>query len=267
MAITVEQARQSIQEAERMIAECDAQLKAFNQGIPQDTTAAQAEKAELEAERAKWRDAREDGFYALARAESGVPGIIGSHGDFQWLNTIDYTLNDFARLCPGAFVDRFLAVTSLDSGPPRLTPHDEAEGWRTGGKLYDWSPDDTRQDRGSGAALGPRLRSLDHLPEALQAGLDASFHEWYVFRHPSPTIDFAVFVNWMGFSLWNSTFRWLIDYFWQEVERVNPESYVSEGWTLVFVTRNAALFESVLAALSADLERKEQTPSSGPATE
>jgi len=38
--------------------------------------------------------------------------------------------------------------------------------------------------------------------------------------------------------------------FWHEMEQVDPESYLSHGNRLMFVTRNSGLFSSVLRGLS-----------------
>jgi hypothetical protein len=38
--------------------------------------------------------------------------------------------------------------------------------------------------------------------------------------------------------------------FWQEMEQAYPESYLSRGSQLIFVTRNPAYFSAVLRGLS-----------------
>jgi hypothetical protein len=88
------------------------------------------------------------------------------------------------------------------------------------------------------------------------------FDEWYIFSAESPQIDFKVFVKYDWFTLGpaqalytrsGSAFdlKRMQRLFWQELEAVQPETYLARGSRLKFVTRQPELFHRVLRGLSA----------------
>jgi hypothetical protein len=171
-----------------------------------------------------------------------MPLTAGSHGAYEWLSA-DLDLTEFLQSCPEVAVDRYLAVTSNDSGPMALTEREKAEGWIEIGEI----------------AYSPRLLHSEGLPHPLCG----YFNEWYLFGAPARQLDamsrgnafesklepgevFA-FVNYYLFLPSHNDVTGL---FWKQLDWIQPESYVSdtEGH-LTFVTRNRELFMSVQAKL------------------
>ena len=168
----------------------------------------------------------------------------GSHGPFQWLTTGQHDLGTVLQLCPQAFLGKYVAVTSFDSGP--LVPKDEelSLGWQTRNHI----------------AYSPEIKSVEKLPYGYCGGFD----EWYVFNASTDlgrlvegnifeaqlqSGHVAVFVNYGGFALHAPMMQDLLDLFWPQLERISPESYVADGDVLNFVSRDKDLFASVLQTL------------------
>jgi len=166
----------------------------------------------------------------------------GSRGGYFWLTTADYTLHDVITSCPQIVVGKYIAITSFDSGS--LVPNEDeiVAGW---------------QSRG-GIAYSPKVESVEKLPHDL-------YDEWYVFKSPRDlghlyegnifeTLmtagQVAVFVNYgPGFSLKSSEAKDLMDLFWLQLGLIQPESFISDGDLLNFVTSDDQLFDSVRATL------------------
>jgi hypothetical protein len=268
-----EQLRKRIRQAEQILARSRARFSELRKRRDPNRELADPGELRLMREAGQWNTERDQALHELARAEFGTPGITGSNGEYQWLSSMDHDLHDFARLCPSAMLGRYLAVTSIDSGSLRLSDADRAAGWWTGEgcEKYEYIP--TRAlCPDSHTAFSPRLESLDRLPNKTHINCCDAFHEWYIFNEPPLTREFSVFVNSGAFNIWQPTQYPLNEPFWRELRRVDADSYVSDGWWrfLTFVTRDAQLFDSVLAAFSADLEALENSaapPESGPASE
>jgi hypothetical protein len=92
-----------------------------------------------------------------------MPLTAGSHGAYEWLS-VDLDLTEFLQTCSEVAVDRYLAVTSNDSGPMARTGQEKAEGWIEIGEI----------------AYSPRVLQLDGLPHPLCG----YFNEWYLFDTP-----------------------------------------------------------------------------------
>jgi hypothetical protein len=189
---------------------------------------------------------------SLFTAEIDTPGIIGSHGQYQWLTSVDHDISSLLQICPGVLLDKYLAVTSMDSAQLLLTDQEKSDGWWTAdaGRVYSDKPDGTREDRGQ-VAYSPRLASVHGLPYETHECC-AGFDEWYVFDQAPVAGEIEVFVNWLGFGLYDPGSLWNIEGFWEHMERLGSESYIAEGTVFTFATRNASLFASVLAGFSAD---------------
>jgi len=190
--------------------------------------------------------------HALFTAENGTPGIVGSHGEYQWLTMADCDLSILLRLCPDVVLDKCLAITSIDGRTLDLTERERAEGWWTddAAKVFrgtSWSSPEYRDDWK--VAYSPRLSSVHGLPDETRENC-CGFNEWYVFEHPVPPGEMEVFVNWLGFRLYDPTYQWCADRLWEQMARLDPESYIAEGTVFTFVTRNKALFAGALAAFS-----------------
>jgi len=162
----------------------------------------------------------------------------GVQGEYRWLETPAHEIYDVLQVCPAVAANKHIVITSFDSSPLQPTAAEFARGWRI------------------------HRRSV-HIP--VGANVSAipfeMFNEWYIFASQSPPIDYRVFVNYEWFSLGpaqavfarnGSAFdlkrmqRW----FWQEIERFAPETYLARGSQLKFVTREPELFHRVLRGLS-----------------
>jgi hypothetical protein len=166
----------------------------------------------------------------------------GSRGAYRWLTTSRESLNPLLAACPQAVLNKYLAVTSFDSGQLVLNEQERAAGW----------------ENHNGIAYSPRLQSLQDLPHD-------GYDEWYIFQSPADlgqvwkgdvfnaplqSGSIAVFVNFSGFSLHNPGTRTLFDLFWTQLESIGPESFVADGDLLNFVSRDQELFAAVCAALA-----------------
>jgi hypothetical protein len=167
--------------------------------------------------------------------------VTGSHGGYLWLATALHGLDELIQLCPQAFSGKYVAVTSLDSGPLFLTEKDKQTGWQSRNEI----------------AYSPPVQS----PQELRRG---GFDEWYIFDSPkdlgglrrgnifeAPATSglISVFVNYGDFAPYNSELDALIVLFWKQLDQIQPQSYVAEGNAgLTFVTRDKLLFVSVCQA-------------------
>ena len=57
--------------------------------------------------------------------------FTGSRGPYQWFVTKHDDLPTLIKSCPEALAGKYIAVTSLDSGPKNLTDEEESLGWRS----------------------------------------------------------------------------------------------------------------------------------------
>jgi hypothetical protein len=168
---------------------------------------------------------------------------MGFHGSYQWLATRQYQIRDFLRACPMAFLGKYVAVTSLDSGPLYPSEEEKIAGW---------------QSR-NGIAYSPQVQ----LPEQLPHG---GFDEWYifdspkdlgqiwrgaVFETPKAAGHITDFVNIGDFAPHNADLQGRLSLFWEQLERIQPESYVADGNAfLTFVSRDKQIFAAVCRAMS-----------------
>jgi hypothetical protein len=172
-----------------------------------------------------------------------VVHLTGSHSGYLWLTTSEHDLDSLLRLCPQVVTGKYIAVTSLDSGPPNS---DEiSAGWQSRDKI----------------AYSPRIESVENLAHGECGGFD----EWYVFDAPRnlgqsllATNIFeanlgpgtvAVFVNYGDFGFHTSGAQHFADLFWTQIEWIRPDSYIADGEFLNFVTRDNALFSAVTREL------------------
>jgi hypothetical protein len=90
------------------------------------------------------------------------------------------------------------------------------------------------------------------------------FDEWYVFDQPTdlgqvhkgdlydaPLLpgQVHVFVNFAGFSFKRPEVKSLTDLYWRQLEWISPVSYIADGTSLSFVTRDSNAFEEVCRTL------------------
>ncbi|MBZ5523334.1 MAG: hypothetical protein LAP21_13950 [Acidobacteriia bacterium] len=166
---------------------------------------------------------------------------VGSEGLYQWLVT-DQQI-DLPQVCPEVVLEKYVAITSIDSGLLVPTDEETAAGWETRGEI----------------AYSPKIQNINDLP---RAGWD----EWYIFDNPTDlgTSHLAenifevpqeqghvsVFVNYC-FALHKPEIKDLTTLFWQQIARIRPESYVADNDYLNFVSMNKTLFASVRDAVTA----------------
>jgi len=163
----------------------------------------------------------------------------GFHGDFRWLESAAFGIQDVLRTCPHVAGDKGLVITAFASGPLLPSEEDVERGWRLKGSVL----------------YIPKGESLEQVPQEV-------FKEWYVFNSAPPEREFAVFANYDWFTLGpavaskpQANSRWDLRrtqrLFWQLLESAWPESYLAYGSRLMFATRNPAYFSRVLNGLGA----------------
>lgn len=166
---------------------------------------------------------------------------FGAHGLYEWLATDDQRL-DLLEICPVVVLGKYIAVTSIDSGVFLPSDDEKAAGWESRGKI----------------AYSPQVQSIDSLPRD-------GYDEWYVFASPSDLGNshieenifelpqerrqVNVFVNYGGFALHRPEMKDLTSLFWQQLEWVQPESYIGDGNFLNFVSTNKAAFAAIREAI------------------
>lgn len=173
-----------------------------------------------------------------------LPVLIskGQHGEYQWLTT-EYEVDGLTRLCPKIVLGKYLAVTSFDSGSLSLSDEEKSSGW---------------QSR-NGIAYSPRIETIGGLPRT------DGFDEWYVSEspidlgtlcHTNPfdprpgPAQLHAYVN-MYLVLHDSVYDAVRDLFWEQMNWINPESFLGESAQyLSFATRNKPIFSAVLESLS-----------------
>ena len=166
----------------------------------------------------------------------------GANSDYRWIVT-GATLGELLRLVPECILGKYVAITSINCDPPHLTEQEEANGW-------------VSRD---GIAYSPKLESTANLRHD-------HFDEWYVFREPrdlgclicsdtNPWVsEFGprrvhVFVNYsFGFSLHLAEFAAVAELFWEQMNWMQPETYIAHGDQLTVVTRDHNLMGEIVAA-------------------
>jgi hypothetical protein len=191
---------------------------------------------------------------ALLTAEHGTPGVVGSHGEYQWVTMVEPNISAFLRLCPEVVLDKYLAVTRIDGGTLQLSDQEKSDGWWTAdaGRVFQgtsWGSPKYRDDWK--VAYSPRIASIHGLPNETHNECCTGYDEWYVFKHKVEAGEIEAFVNWMGFRLYDPDYQWCADRLWKQMGRLAPESYIADGTVFTFATRNSAPFASVIAAFSA----------------
>jgi hypothetical protein len=166
---------------------------------------------------------------------------VGSHGIYEWL-VANQDLSTLLRKCPEVVIGKYVAITSLDSGPVLLKEREIAAGWESSGKI----------------AYSPQVHEIENLPRQW-------YDEWYVFTDPinlgqshigenvfevpQEKGHVCVFVNFGGFSLDSREMEDLATLFWSQLDLLRPESYIADGDFFNFVSANRPLFASVRNAL------------------
>jgi hypothetical protein len=88
----------------------------------------------------------------------------GTHGEYFWLtSSYEHYSGTLVKHCPEIFIDRFMVVTAIDSGIPRLRGGQEAAGWEVR----------------CGIVYSPRLSSVDDVFYQRHGDDCAGFDEWF----------------------------------------------------------------------------------------
>lgn len=95
-------------------------------------------------------------------------------------------------------------------------------------------------------AFSRRIESLRQLPQG-------GFDEWYIFREPARFEEVEVFVNYEKFTLREESAGdgAMQDRFWEQVNRLRPESFLADGFPLVVVTANPSVADCVKSVMIA----------------
>ena len=177
--------------------------------------------------------------------------FAGSRGPYRWFVTKHDDLSTLIKSCPQSLANKYIAVTSLDSGPKILTDEEKSLGWHSRNEIA-YSPQITLSEDG-------------HL-KGVWAGQCGGYDEWYVFESPhdlGALCDGNVFesdllagkiwtfVNYAdGFALHNPEMSDLTGLFWKQLEWIQPESFIADGGPyMTFVSRNESIFVATCNAL------------------
>ena len=165
----------------------------------------------------------------------------GSVSGYQWLVSTDRQF-DVLEHCADVVLGKYVAITSFDSGPLRLTEEQRSAGWVSHSDI----------------AYSPPVQHVNMVPQAY-------FSEAYIFVAPTNLGVLAdpnrnifesemqqgqvhTFVN-FDFGFHEPECADLAHRFWQQLGWMKAESYLAENDYLVFVTANAKVFASVHEAL------------------
>ena len=162
----------------------------------------------------------------------------GVNGEYRWLETAAHEVYDVLQVCPAVAASKNVVITSFDSYPLQPTSEEMQRGWRVSGRSV-------------------------HIPvgDNISAIPFEIFDEWYIFITNSPEREYKVFVKYDWFTLGPAQalysrngnafdLKRMQRWFWQELEQLNPESYLGRGSRLKFVSKNAEHFNMVLRGLS-----------------
>ena len=189
--------------------------------------------------------------------------IIGKNGKWMWLTSKAACMGDVLEKCPQSAIDKFVLVTSLDSGLVILDEKKLSEGWKYAVKEAH-NPECIGQDNREGVfALSPRVSNPSAIPRDICHG--NTYDEWYVFNSTPQVESLEVFINWggFGFSIGHIGLHQLEphafeDRFWNLLAVTQPHAYIADNGTLLFTTSDGLLYEQVTMAVQ-DVEFEVQT--------
>jgi hypothetical protein len=246
----VESAREELKIAQTMSERKWAEYSAYAKTLYGPRGKATPEEMQMMREASDWTGKIYKAEETLFKAEHGTPGIVGSHGNYQWLTTAHGDIHTLLRLCPDLVLAKYLAVTSLDSGARHLTEEEKGSGWFTAdaGKIHREENDPIREERF--IAYSPKIASIHGLPNEVHDECCDGYDEWYLFEDPPTPTEIEVFVNWEGFRLYDPIWKGHIARFWEQLERIRPQSYIAVGTVFTVATDNPVLYTSIISAFS-----------------
>lgn len=171
----------------------------------------------------------------------------GERGEYRWLTCANDTyMGTIVNRCPEILLGRYVAITSIDSGVPRLTEQQQRAGW------------ECRR----GAVYSPAIQTVDTLFYQRDGPGSPSYDEWWIFETPIDLGEVSlnhpflglqtgkpeqpiVFVNYpFRIDDADPLYEPLRELFWAQIERLRPESYAGDGRDcLTLVTRNRDWFK------------------------
>jgi hypothetical protein len=153
--------------------------------------------------------------------------ITGRRGAYQWIVWNSQFLAELVSAVPQIAVGKFVIITSIDSGPFVPSAKETERGWVLK----------------SGLAYSPQIKTPDDLPHD-------QYDEWYIYPSRREIDSPEVFINFDGFRLRyyaaDIELHGSLERFWIQMERLQPESYIAEGDSLIFATRDTNLYEDAL---------------------
>ncbi len=167
----------------------------------------------------------------------------GKFENYKWLETRSFSIHNLINVCPEILRDKFLVISSFDSGSLIPTENESRKGWYSKNNLM----------------YTNRLNNLTELPHE-------HYDEWYVLLEAKEISITDIFVNYGGFSLRDPEYKlneadptWDLigikktnDYerdrqniFWFNLKNSSAESYIADGDNFIFVTQNKDYFDNV----------------------
>jgi hypothetical protein len=178
-----------------------------------------------------------------------APTIMGSHGAYRWLTTGQHDLDSLLSYCPQALLGKYVAVTSLDSGPMVLTDAENHAGWSSRNEIV-YSPQiqstaECRTERTPGDCSGS-TNGTSLIPVDL--GLLCHGN---IFESALTPGRVWTFVNYdAGFALHDPKMANITSLFWQQLHSIRPESFIADSDAfLTFVSLNDDIFVAVCNAM------------------
>jgi hypothetical protein len=161
----------------------------------------------------------------------------GFCNDYHWLWAPNANLNNIVKLAPEIIKDKFIAISSCDSGPYKPTNEELSSGW-----IYC-----------NGVSISPKIDYQIDLPIA-------GWDEWYVISEQRIPFPPKVFVSYTNFSLApgetsadKESFRFasqLLEDFWSQLATFKPLSFIADNEIgFSFVTDNIHVFKKVCEAI------------------
>jgi len=93
--------------------------------------------------------------------------MAGKRGEYRWLTCANDTyMGTIVNRCPEVLLGRYVAITSIESGVPRLTEQQQQAGWECRG----------------GVAYSRAIQSVDELFYQRDGSDSPGYDEWYVFE-------------------------------------------------------------------------------------
>lgn len=147
----------------------------------------------------------------------------GFRNKYSWfqMSEENFSIDDFRRKFDSHLLGKYICVTAFDSALLTISPDEKNNGWRTL----------------NGIAISPKIKNDSEIPTA-------GFDEWYIFSS-APT-KFAVeekFVNYSNLDLSEDSDD--VTRFWTEIEKHQPQIYISEGNRLTIASSDKELIRRI----------------------